>query len=259
MDNANVTPVSCSSVSQSQLLHRMDAEYWHPRYAVLDELFARVKYTTIGALDPFMTYGAITPGERPPPADAGVVRIDPAAFDQPAHHFFHLFAGGMNGGQSGLDNPVEDFGEACATGSDDLFERIKRQNASALLFLFVNDLRQRDARQVLFGLVVDDRDVLAALDHGGNVLERDVTARLGIVQLAILIALDDLGLSHKKAPRASAPHRASALVTCSKKPVKAFFQAKSSDYFIFSDFYGRRADQLPAGLSRDLSVRSKDG
>lgn len=80
MDNANVTPVSCSSVSQSQLLHRMDAEYWHPRYAVLDELFARVKYTTIGALDPFMTYGAITPGERPPPADAGVVRIDPAAF-----------------------------------------------------------------------------------------------------------------------------------------------------------------------------------
>ncbi len=58
----------------------MDAGYWRPRFRVLDALFANVDSTTIGALDPYMKYGAIVTGERPPETGGDVWRIDPAAF-----------------------------------------------------------------------------------------------------------------------------------------------------------------------------------
>lgn len=67
-------------VPQAALAERMDAGYWHPRFRVLDALFERVDSTTIGALDPYMRYGAIVTGERPPETGGDVLRIDPSAF-----------------------------------------------------------------------------------------------------------------------------------------------------------------------------------
>ena len=68
---------------QSRLVDRMDPGYWHPRYAVLDKLFASgsARSVSIGELRPFMTYGAIASGGKPRAVKrGGVVRIDPKAF-----------------------------------------------------------------------------------------------------------------------------------------------------------------------------------
>lgn len=68
---------------QTQLVDRMDAGYWHPRYRVLDDLLARgdIEWLALGDLDPFMTYGAIASGDRPEhSAQPTLVRIDPKAF-----------------------------------------------------------------------------------------------------------------------------------------------------------------------------------
>jgi len=69
-------------VPQSQLAHRMDPGYWHPRFQAIERALSRagVEFIAIGDLDPFMTYGAIVSGRRPEPTDDGVLRIDPTAF-----------------------------------------------------------------------------------------------------------------------------------------------------------------------------------
>ena len=75
--------VPATFLPQTQLVDRMDAGYWHPRYRVLDGLFAcgDVEWLTLGALDPFMTYGAVASGDRPEDSgQATLIRIDPKAF-----------------------------------------------------------------------------------------------------------------------------------------------------------------------------------
>ena len=74
--------VAATFLPQTQLVDRMDAGYWHPRYRVLDALFAgdAAEWVTLGDLEPFMTYGAVASGDRPEPdAQSTLVRIDPKA------------------------------------------------------------------------------------------------------------------------------------------------------------------------------------
>jgi len=69
-------------VAQDQLLDRMDAQYWRPRFRVLDALWADsvVPWVAIGDLDPFMTYGVIATGDKSTPQPGGeLLRIDPSA------------------------------------------------------------------------------------------------------------------------------------------------------------------------------------
>jgi len=67
-------------VPQAALAERMDPGFWHPQFSVIDALFERVDSTTIAALEPYMRYGAIVTGERPPETGGDVLRIDPSAF-----------------------------------------------------------------------------------------------------------------------------------------------------------------------------------
>src|SRR5262245_9116557 len=78
---------------------------------------------------------------------------------------------------------------------DDVAQRRQREEAR-LLLLLEDDLRERDGRQILLRIVVDDLDVLARADHVGDLLERDVAAALRVVELAVGVAFDDAGLGH---------------------------------------------------------------
>jgi hypothetical protein len=65
-----------------------------------------------------------------------------------------------------------------------------------LLLLFLeDDLRQRDRGEVVLGAVVDDLHLGALLDHLGDLVERDVPALHGVVELPVRVALDDLRLA----------------------------------------------------------------
>ena len=101
------------------------------------------------------------------------------------HAFFHaLFDGGF-------DRTIEEVLERRTAGLDQIAKHGEGHPALSLLFL-VDDLGQRDGRQVLFGLVVDDLQVVTCLDHACDLVERDVFAPNRVVKLTIRISLDDL-------------------------------------------------------------------
>src|SRR5438874_4027015 len=77
------------------------------------------------------------------------------------------------------------------TVADDLPQHAERHLRPLLLFL-EDDLRQRDRGQVFLGAVVDDLHLGAALDHLGDLVERDVPALDRVVELSVRIPLDDL-------------------------------------------------------------------
>src|SRR5262249_36423044 len=99
-------------------------------------------------------------------------------------------------GENALD-PALRLGEPLAAALDDVAHRGKREEAALLLFLLEDDLRQGDRGEVLFGLVVDDLDVVAIANHLGDLVERYISAVLGVVQFSVRISLDDPGLGHR--------------------------------------------------------------
>jgi hypothetical protein len=66
---------------------------------------------------------------------------------------------------------------------DQLPEKCDRKQAlSFFVFLLEDDLREDRARYVFAGLGVVHNEILAIFDHGGEVLERHVSACSGIVE-----------------------------------------------------------------------------
>src|ERR1700733_12264019 len=88
------------------------------------------------------------------------------------------------------------LGEPLAAALDDVSHRAERQEAALLFLFFEDDLRERDRREIFFGLVVDDLDVVALPDHLADLIERDVPAMLRVVELAVRVALDDPRFRH---------------------------------------------------------------
>ena len=64
------------------------------------------------------------------------------------------------------------------------------REGGAFLALLEDDYRQSLRRDVGRALVVDDLDLLAVTDPGGELFQRDVAALLGVVQLATAVPLD---------------------------------------------------------------------
>ena len=80
---------------------------------------------------------------------------------------------------------------AVAVEADQLAQEGDRQQALAfLVFLLEDDLRQHRAGDVLAGLGVVDDEILARLDHGGEVFERHVGAGAGVVEPPVGVFLD---------------------------------------------------------------------
>src|SRR6185369_1531601 len=88
------------------------------------------------------------------------------------------------------------LGEPFAAALDDVAHRVEREEGALLLLFLEDDLRERDRRQIFFCFVVYDFYVIAIPDHLADLIERDVPAVLGIVELAIGVALDDPGFGH---------------------------------------------------------------
>jgi hypothetical protein len=85
------------------------------------------------------------------------------------------------GAVEGIASPVDQIGEQRAG------------DASVRTLAVYENLRQRDRRDVLTGLVVDHLHVLVGLEKFGDALERDVATRLRVVELAICVTLDEDG------------------------------------------------------------------
>ena len=67
-----------------------------------------------------------------------------------------------------------------------------QQRLAALLALLVDDdLGQHGVGQVVAGLGVEDDEIALAFHHRGQIVERDVGARLGIVEAPVGVFLDD--------------------------------------------------------------------
>src|SRR6185295_14304841 len=97
-------------------------------------------------------------------------------------------------GDPGADLLLDEAGERVARAADDLPQHAERHLILLLLFL-EDDLRQGDGGEVVLGAVVDDLHLGALLDHLGDLVERDVPALDGVVELPVRVALDDLRLA----------------------------------------------------------------
>src|SRR5690606_13754256 len=77
-----------------------------------------------------------------------------------------------------------------AARPDQVRQQRTGHESRALLFLLEDDLRQGQVGEILAALVVGYEDVLALLDHLGDVFQRDVPFRFSIVEFAVWIPLD---------------------------------------------------------------------
>lgn len=80
-------------------------------------------------------------------------------------------------------------------------QHLDRQDAFAPALVLGDDLQQILPRQVVAGLQIDDPHLPAGADEPGNVVKGDIVARLGVVEAAACIALDQqrgrlVSLSH---------------------------------------------------------------
>ena len=89
---------------------------------------------------------------------------------------------------------------AVAVEADELAQEGDRQQVLPFLVLLLeNDLGEHRAGDVLAGLGVIDDEILAVLDHGGEVFERHIGARAGVVEPPVGVFLDRdrlCGLGH---------------------------------------------------------------
>src|SRR5262249_12345742 len=74
---------------------------------------------------------------------------------------------------------------------DQIAEQRQRQVTVPLPLLFQDDLRERDRRQVLAGLVLDDLHVLAGLHPASDLVEGDVPALTPVVPLSGAVPLHE--------------------------------------------------------------------
>jgi hypothetical protein len=78
-------------------------------------------------------------------------------------------------------------------------ENVRWQHALALGLVLGDDLEEVLARQVVAGLEVHDLHLAPRADEARDVLQRDVVARLGVVEAAAGVALDEerlVGVGH---------------------------------------------------------------
>jgi hypothetical protein len=75
---------------------------------------------------------------------------------------------------------------------DELVQEGGRQAGPASALVLENDLRERDRGEVLARAGVHHGDLAAGADHLLDLLEGDVAALLGVVELAVGVALDDV-------------------------------------------------------------------
>ena len=84
---------------------------------------------------------------------------------------------------------------AVAVETDELAQERNRQQVLAFFVLLLeDDLGEHRAGDVLAGLGVIDDEILAGLDHGGEVFERHVGARAGIVESPVGVLFNGDGL-----------------------------------------------------------------
>jgi hypothetical protein len=80
---------------------------------------------------------------------------------------------------------------AVAVEADELAQEVDRQEVLPFLVLLLeDDLGQHRAGDVLAALGVVDDEIVARLDHGGEVLERHIGAGAGVVEPTIGVFLD---------------------------------------------------------------------
>jgi predicted dithiol-disulfide oxidoreductase (DUF899 family) len=95
--------------------------------------------------------------------------------------------------------------EDVAAALEQLGEQVARDRATVALGVD-QDLRERHRGDVLAALVVDHLHLLVGFEEVGDALERDVAAGLGVVELAVRVALDQDGHDFLRlAPREGAP------------------------------------------------------
>ena len=99
----------------------------------------------------------------------------------------------LGAGEHVLDRLRDLALEELLAALDDVAQRGEREEALLLLLLLVDDLGERHGREILAGAVVDDPHVDATLHHVGDLVEGDVARPLGVVELAVGVALDDFG------------------------------------------------------------------
>src|SRR3954453_5271796 len=68
------------------------------------------------------------------------------------------------------------------------------QVLAGLFLLLEDDLGKYGAGDVVAGLGVVDQEIFAVLDHGGEVFQRHVSARPGVIEPAVRVFLDGGGL-----------------------------------------------------------------
>jgi hypothetical protein len=87
---------------------------------------------------------------------------------------------------------IHSQGEGVVREPDHLGQQLHRQELRGVARL-EHELRQGLLGQVVVGLGIDDADVGAHPDLGGELLERDVPAVAGIVEPAVAVLLDHDG------------------------------------------------------------------
>ncbi|MGY4282856.1 hypothetical protein ACVWXO_002076 [Bradyrhizobium sp. LM2.7] len=70
----------------------------------------------------------------------------------------------------------------------------RQQVLAGLVLLLENDLGEHGAGDVVAGLGIVDQEVFAVLDHGGEVFQRHVSTRSGIIEPPVRVFLDGGGL-----------------------------------------------------------------
>ena len=88
-------------------------------------------------------------------------------------------------GHRGLEIRRHDPMQAATVEADQLPQERGRQHGSAFALFLDDDLRQHAARDVLRRFRVVHNEIPARADHVGQIVERDVARRFGVIQPAV--------------------------------------------------------------------------
>ena len=92
-------------------------------------------------------------------------------------------------GAPGVVGDVAIQGDRIAAVAYQIFEDREGERTALLAFVLQNDLGEGDRGQILTALVVHDLDLVSLTDERGDVLQRDVAAAGGVVELSICVTL----------------------------------------------------------------------
>ena len=116
---------------------------------------------------------------------------------EPVRHLgelLHPAAGALRHGADRLHAAVDRRGDALQRRLavlDDVAQHREREEAALATLLLEDDLRERDGRQILARVVLEDLHVLAGLHPATDLVEGDVAALARVVELAVPVALDE--------------------------------------------------------------------